>query len=65
MIDMPGKKFLYGALARVYDMIGEYVEWYSYGNLTKDGNPRHPLYMPLTHEFQEFDVRGYLRRKGM
>ena len=65
MIDMPGKKFLYGALASVYDVIGEYVEWYSYGNLTKDGNPRHPLYMPLTHEFQEFDVRGYLRRKGM
>lgn len=65
IIDMPGKKFLYGALARVYDVIGEYVEWYSYGNLTKDGNPRHPLYMPLTHEFQEFDVRGYLRRKGM
>ena len=65
MIDMPGKRFLYSALANVYDVIGENVKWYSYGNLTKDGNPRHPLYMPLTHEFQEFDVRWYLRRKGM
>lgn len=65
MIDMPGKKFLYGAFARVYEVIGESVEWYSYGNLTKDGNPRHPLYMPLTHEFQKFDVRDYLRRKGI
>ena len=65
MIDMPGKKFLYGALARVYEVIGESVEWYSYGNLTKDGNPRHPLYMPLTHEFQKFDVRDYLRRQGI
>ena len=65
MIDIPGKSFLYSALANVYETIGENVEWYSYGNLTKTGNPRHPLYMPLTHEFQEFDVRRYLRGKGM
>ena len=65
MIDMPGKNFLYGALANIYDVLGEYVKWYSYGSLTKDGNPRHPLYMSLTNEFQEFDVREYLRRKGI
>ena len=65
MIDIPGKSFLYSALAKVYEAIGENVEWYSYGSLTKTGNPRHPLYMPLTHEFQEFDVRRYLRGKGM
>ncbi len=65
MIDMPGKDFLYRALARVYAVIGETAEWYSYGNLTKDGNPRHPLYMPLTHDFHEFHVSGYLRRKGI
>ena len=64
MIDMPGKKFLYGSLSTIYKVIGEYVKWYSYGNLTKDGNPRHPLYMPTTHKFQEFDVHEYLRRKG-
>ncbi|WP_081798736.1 ADP-ribosylglycohydrolase family protein [Selenomonas sp. AE3005] len=64
MIDMTGKRFLYGALANIYDVLGENVKWYSYGKLTKYGNPRHPLYMSLTHEFQEFDVRGYLLRKG-
>ena len=65
MIDIPDKQFLYGALANIYDVLREYVKWYSYGNLTKNGNPRHPLYMTLTHEFQEFDVRWYLQRKGM
>ena len=65
MIDIPDKQFLYGALANSYDVLREYVKWYSYGNLTKNGNPRHPLYMTLTHEFQEFDVRWYLQRKGM
>lgn len=65
MIDMSGKKFLYNSLARIYEVLGENALWYSYGNLTKDGNPRHPLYMPLTHEFHDFDVREYLRRKGM
>ena len=65
MIDIPGKQFLYDALAKIYDVLGEYVKWYSYGKLTKDGNPRHPLYMPLTHDFQGFDVRRYLWRKGL
>lgn len=65
MIDMPGKRFLYSELAAIYEVLGDYVKWFSYGNLTKDGNPRHPLYMPLTHEFLEFDVRGYLWKKGM
>ena len=65
MIDMHDKRFLYSALAKIYDVLGDYVKWYSYGNLTKDGNPRHPLYMPLTDEFQEFDVRRYLCRKGI
>lgn len=65
MIDIPGKRFLYSALANVYEAIGENVEWYSYGSLTKTGNPRHPLYMSLTHNFQEFNVRWYLQEKGM
>mgnify|MGYP000848037263 FL=1 len=65
MIDMTGKRFLYSALAKIYDVLGDYVKWYNYGNLTKDGNPRHPLYMSLTDEFQKFDVPGYLWRKGM
>lgn len=65
MIDIPGKQFLYDALAKIYDVLGEYVKWYSYGKLTKDGNPRHPLYMPITHDFQGFDVRRYLWWKGL
>ena len=65
MIDIPGKRFLYDALANIYDVLGESVKWYSFGKLTKHGNPRHPLYMSLNHEFQEFDVRGYLLRKDM
>jgi len=65
MIDMTGKGFLYDALFAVYEVLGDCVKWYSYGNLTKGGNPRHPLYLPLTDEFQKFDVRGYLRIKGM
>ncbi len=65
MIDMPGKEFLCRTLARLYEVIGEHIKWYSYGNLTKDGNPRHPLYMPRTHDFHEFDVCSYLQKKGM
>ena len=65
MIDMPGKKFLRRALARIYEAVGESARWYTYGSLTRKGNPRHPLYMPLDYAFQSFDVRGYLRRKGV
>lgn len=35
------------------------AEWYYRGKLTKDGNPRHPLYLKLEEEFNWFAVGDY------
>ena len=45
----------------LYDIL-EFItdaEWYYRGKLTKDGNPRHPLYLKLEEEFNWFAVGDY------
>lgn len=36
-------------------------DWVSLGESTKDGHPRHPLYVRGDVELQPFDIDGYLR----
>ena len=36
------------------------MEWYHNGKMTRQGNPRHPLYLPDDAEFEWFPVADYI-----
>ena len=38
-------------------------DWFHIGNLTKKGNPRHPLspYADINKELEEFDINEYVK----
>ncbi len=40
----------------------EQDRWITVGDLTKDGHPRHPLYLPKNSEVRDFDVNEYLKK---
>ena len=62
MIERFNTVFLYESLRQIYGIIDESVPWEHYGNLTKNGHPRHPLYMRLIESFQPFHVREYIHK---
>lgn len=63
MIDMSGKEFLYNNLNQIYKIVEGRDKWYHYGEFTKVGNPRHPLFMSLAHDFCLFSIPQYLSKK--
>lgn len=38
--------------------------WYHIGNLTKEGHPRHPLYLKSICKMEKFDIHEYLMRQN-
>lgn len=38
----------------------KYVRWVTVGDLTKDGHPRHPLYLHSESKITDFDIDKYL-----
>lgn len=54
------KRFYLGeALYEIQDALNGDYSWYYRGQLTKDGNPRHPLYMKKGEDFNSFPVFDY------
>ncbi len=51
-------------LGEILCQLEEYVqcEWYYRGSLTRSGNPRHPLYLPVNGKFNWFPVYDYACR---
>ena len=39
------------------------LEWVRFGNLTKNGNPHHPLYLRASSDKAAFDVDAYIRAR--
>lgn len=50
--------YLGEALYDIQDKVGDF-EWYHLGQLTKRGNPRHPLYIKSGEQFHWFPVFDY------
>ena len=55
--------FLYKSLHEIYCAFDKSVKWYHYGTLTKDKNPRHPLYMDTNENLEKFLVMRSLNQK--
>ena len=63
MIERFDTPFLYESLQQIYGVLDEDVLWEYYGGLTKNGHPRHPLYMSLSERFYRLNVHEYLRNR--
>lgn len=57
------KKYLKNCLADIYEITENHeCTWIHFGDLTKKGNPRHPLYLNQNHEFSHLNLRTYLSK---
>lgn len=55
------RKYLYENLKVIYMMANENkCKWINIGEITKEGHPRHPLYLPLHSVANEFDIEKYI-----
>ena len=57
--------FLNEALNEIYHILAHKVHWYHYGELTKLGNPRHPLYVKSGSGLKTFDIDAYMTLRKM
>lgn len=57
--------FLDEALNKIYHILAHKVHWYHYGELTKLGNPRHPLYVKSGSGLKTFDIDAYMILRKM
>ena len=53
------RPFFIDCLYEIVLKISDCHYWVSLG-LSKDGHPRHPLYIKATEEFREFDIKSYI-----
>ena len=37
------------------------MKWITYGKLSKDGHPHHPLFLKAGENKKSFDIEGYLK----
>lgn len=59
------RPYLKDALLDMIEIGEEYgAHWYSFGRISKKGHPHHPLYLKLTSEREEFDIRSYVELIG-
>ena len=56
------RAFLYDCLYDIYSITQQYkVQWITFGKVTKNGHPRHPLYLPLNSIIVDFDIKKYIK----
>ena len=57
------RKYLYRCLREINDALSEKnINWICYDELTKKGNPRHPMYKKHENRFMPFDMQMYLKK---
>ena len=55
------RKFLVDCLKDIIDVsIQNDSKWITFGDLTKKGNPRHPLYLPIESKKFDFNIESYV-----
>jgi hypothetical protein len=56
------RNYLFDCLADIADIASKYnCQWISFGEKTKEGHPRHPLYLAANTQYKEFIVDEYLK----
>lgn len=58
------RKYLLQALIDIVDKLGVGRNWLHLEDLTKKGNPRHPLYVAFHSELKKFDINSYIKRNS-
>lgn len=58
------RKYLLQALIGIVDKMGVGRNWLHLEDLTKKGNPRHPLYIAFNSELKKFDINSYIKRNS-
>ncbi|MBQ6229555.1 MAG: DUF1643 domain-containing protein [Eubacterium sp.] len=54
------RDYLGNALVEMFNSIQSEREWYCIGNMTRKGNPRHPLYLKTDSKFEPFCMGDYI-----
>ncbi len=54
------RKYLYRCAKEIITQIGDNAVWLKTGALTKNGNPRHPLYARYEWGLSDFDFKNYV-----
>ena len=58
------RPYLFDCLRDIYKETKKYnSKWITFGNTTKKGHPRHPLYLPLNSKKFDFDIISYIQKK--
>ena len=55
------RPFLKDCLKELSSNFDDSYRWLNFGDCTKYGHPRHPLYVPYSNEFFNFDINEYLK----
>jgi len=57
------RSFLVSCLIDIFELSEHYhPNWISIGKCSKAGHPHHPLYLNLSAEIQDFDLKNYLQK---
>jgi hypothetical protein len=57
------RPYLLDCLRDIYELSKNYdCDWITFGQLSKDGHPHHPLYLSKDSEMNEFDIEGYWKK---
>ena len=59
------RQFMFDCLKDIYDISEQNnSKWITFGNLTKKGHPRHPIYLPINSKKFDFDITSYIEKKA-
>lgn len=63
--DISKRTYLWRALVELHaQLVPLNAKWLHYGELRKDGHPRHPSRLAYAWSFSEFDLNSYLHEAG-
>lgn len=60
------RDYLFNCLRDIVDVLEKYSpKWNKTGEISKCGNPKHPLYIGYWHGITPFDLKGYLSQRSI
>lgn len=60
-VEIDRRNYLMPCLREIAEAIGHSKNWLRMGSLTKEGHPKHPLYLSNKSQFEPFNITSYLQ----